>query len=147
MEELTNAYTSEILISDIPIGIDQTKFKVEFNKCLLNSYKVAKAHPSTEIVEGIILMKSNDGNGKIIAHAWNVQGGIHFDITHKVLLANHPEMKEVKEIRYFPAIKYVLSDFENKELIEFSSVTLGIVEDLNGKIKPKKGGETPPVKQ
>lgn len=134
MEKLNNAYASEISISNIPNGIEQTKFKVEFNKCLLNSYKVAKSYPSIEIVEGIILIKSNDGNGKIIAHAWNIQGDTHFDITHEVLLANHPEMKEVNEIRYFPAFKYVLSDFENRNLIEFNSLTLVVVEDLNNKI-------------
>ncbi|MES2395403.1 MAG: hypothetical protein V4549_05345 [Bacteroidota bacterium] len=134
MEELNNAYSTEITISCIPSEIDQGKFIIEYNKCLLNSYKVAQVYPNVEIVEGIILMKSIDGNGKIIAHAWNLQEGIYFDITMEVLLSNHPEMKNIKEIKYFPAIKYAISDFENTQVIEFSPMTLGVVGDLNKKI-------------
>jgi len=124
-------YVEEITITDTPSVIDVKGIDINAHECFKNAYKVSQKNPEVAIVEGVILLLSNDNQGTFIAHVWSNYKGEYFDITKEVVLGDHPD---VKSVHYFPGLESAINEFEDATEWNFDSETTGTVEMLNNMI-------------
>lgn len=70
----------------------------------------------------------DEKRAKALAHVWNRQSNIYFDITREIIWVND---NGISEIKYVEIKTHKCSDFENLESFNFCTETNEKVEEIN----------------
>lgn len=102
-----NLYPSVIIENGI-VETDGFKKFLKYNRCIQNSYYCTRNINDCKIVEGILGIKADDGEGigvNFVPHCWNSLNNIHFDITPFIL-------KPIATL-YIPYEEFTFKDYRN----------------------------------
>jgi len=125
-------------ISKKPFEIDISDIKIEQGKCFINSYRVAKKYSNVQIVEGLIMVISENNKAQVFPHVWNKLIDVHFDCTNESIWIGKEAFTETKEVKYISVNFHNHTNFKEGDVFEFSKYTRINEEALNNLLNKKK---------